>query len=122
MNGINYVVDTNCFIYFLDANPVLLPFAEEGWAFSYISEIELLSKKDISGNEENIVRQMLSLCYKVNHSQALTELTIMLKRRHTIKLPDAVVAATSLLLQLPLITADKSFQKIKEINCILLQP
>ncbi|SER39661.1 hypothetical protein SAMN04488023_108132 [Pedobacter rhizosphaerae] len=46
MNGIKYVADTNCFIYLLEENPLLLPFAEEVWAFSYITEIELLSKHD----------------------------------------------------------------------------
>ena len=120
MNGINYVVDTNCFIYLLDANPVLLPFAEEGWAYSYITEIELLSKKHISKDEDQLITAMLSTCYKVNHTQLLTDITIRLKRENNIKLPDAVIAATSLMLQLPLISADKGFTKIKGLNFILL--
>jgi len=45
MNGIKYLADTNCFIYLLDENPIILPFVNDGWAFSYITEMELLSKK-----------------------------------------------------------------------------
>ena len=120
MNGIKYLADTNCFIYVLDQNPFILPFTKDTWAFSYITEIELLSKKNISKNEELVINDMLDICVKVNHSQSLTQLVIKLKRKHNIKLPDAIIAASAQLLQLPLITADKGFAKISEINCILL--
>ena len=46
MNGLKYFADTNCFIYLLDENPLIMPFANDGWAFSYITEIALLSKKE----------------------------------------------------------------------------
>ncbi len=121
MNGIKYVADTNCFIYLLDENPLLAPFSEEGWAYSYITEIELLSKNNISLDEEFLIKAMLSTCYKVNHIQAITDLAIQLKRKNSIKLPDAIIAATTQLLQLPLITADKGFANVKDIDCIILQ-
>ncbi len=120
MNGIKYFVDTNCFIYLLDAYPLLTSFAHEGWAFSYITEIELLSKKNIDSNEDLLIRSMLSTCYKVDHNQQISDLTIKLKRENSIKLPDAIIAASAQLLQLPLLTADKGFSKIKSIDCIIL--
>ncbi|MEO6850438.1 MAG: PIN domain-containing protein [Mucilaginibacter sp.] len=120
MNGIKYLADTNCSIYLLDENPLLLPFAAENWAFSYITEIELLSKKGISKAEDHLLREMLETCYKVNHSQTLSELVIKLKRANNIKLPDAIIAASAQMLNLPLITADKGFANINEIDCIIL--
>lgn len=120
MNGIKYLADTNCFIYLLDENPLVLPFTTDGWAFSYITEIELLSKKGITKNEDILIREMLSSCYKISHSQTLTDLVINLKRNNNIKLPDAIIAASSQLSQLPLITADKGFANIKEIDCLIL--
>ena len=120
MNGIKYLADTNCFIYLLNQHHFMLPFIEDIWAFSYITEIELLSKKNISESEEIVVRELLDTCVKVNHSQALTELVINLRRKYNIKVPDAIIAASALLLQLPLITADKGLANISEINCILL--
>jgi hypothetical protein len=37
----------------------------DGWAYSYITEIELLSKKDITENEETIIKGLLDNCYKI---------------------------------------------------------
>ncbi|WP_421942417.1 PIN domain-containing protein [Pedobacter sp.] len=44
-----------------------------------------------------------------------------LKRKYNIKIPDAIIAATSILLKIPLITADKGFMKIKKIDCVILE-
>jgi len=120
MNGIKYVADTNCFIYLLDKNPLIRPFINDNWAFFYITEIELLSKRDITKNEDSLIRGVLETCYKINHSQILTELIIDLKRTYNFKLPDAIIAASAQLLKLPLITADKGFSKLRAIDCIIL--
>lgn len=121
MTGINYVVDTNCFIYLLNKNPALLPFLKSKWAYSYITEIELLCQKDLNKDTEFLIRSMLNTCFKVNHNQAITEITIQIRREHNLKIPDAIVAATAQELQLPLITADKGFAKVKGIDCLLLE-
>lgn len=120
MNGVKYLADTNCFIYLLDENPLLLQFAEYGWAYSYITEIELLSKKGITQHEESVIRNMLDSCYKIKHSQIISDVVISLKKDNNIKIPDAIIAASSQIFNLPLITADKGFAKIKDIDCIIL--
>lgn len=107
-------------LYLFDENPIVLPFANDGWAFSYITEIELLSKKGITKSEYDLIREMLSSSYKINHSQTLSELIITLKRNNNIKLPDAIIAASAQLLQLLLITADKGFASLNDIDCIIL--
>ncbi len=48
-------------------------------------------------------------------------MTIELRKQYGLKLPDAIIAATSRAAGVPLLTADKQFGKIKEIDCILLQ-
>jgi len=108
------------FYLLLNQIPFILPFATDAWAFSYITEIELLSKKGILKSEETIIREMLGTCFKIKHSQALTDLVIDLKRKNNIKVPDAIIAASAKLLQLPLLTADKGFAKISDINSIIL--
>jgi len=120
MSGIKYIADTNCFIYLLDENPIILPFLGDNWAFSYITEIELLSKKGITKDEDILIREMLSSCYKINHSQVLSELVIALRKDNNIKIPDAIIAASALSLNLPLITADKGFARLSNIDCIIL--
>jgi predicted nucleic acid-binding protein len=81
----------------------------------------LLCKKDLTKEEDFLIREMLNTCFKVNHNQAISELTIQIRRDYSLKIPDAIVAATTHLLQLPLITADKTFTKVKTIDCILIE-
>jgi predicted nucleic acid-binding protein len=121
MSGINYLADTNCFIYLLDENPLLLPFAESRWAYSFITEIELLSKKGLTAKDDTLIRKMLATCYRFGHNQTITELSILLRRKYSIKLPDAIIAATAQSLQVPLLSADNVFSKIKEIDSFILE-
>ena len=41
--------------------------------------------------------------------------TIEFRKKYKLKLPDAIIAATAQFLNIPLVTADKSFNKINEI-------
>ncbi len=121
MNGIDYLADTNCFIYLLDKNPILLPFVRSTWAFSYVTEIEILSKQNILPEEDILIRKMLSTCLKIGHNQEISDLTIKLKRKYAIKIPDAIIAATSPASQIPVLTADKEFSRIREIDCMIVE-
>ncbi|HUZ59594.1 MAG TPA: type II toxin-antitoxin system VapC family toxin [Hanamia sp.] len=121
MSGNKYLADTNAFIYLLDKYPVLQPLLESEWMFSFITEIELLGKKDILAEEIKNVRDVLSVCIKVAHVEKINELTISLKQKYRIKLPDALIAATVLYENIPLLTFDKDFVKIKELNLVLLE-
>jgi len=46
---------------------------------------------------------------------------IEIRRKHYLKLADAIIAATSLAFNFPLITSDKQFKTIKELNLISYQ-
>ena len=52
----------------------------------------------------------------------IRDITIRLRRQYTLKLPDAIVAATAIFLGIPLISADKHFEKISELTFFLYQP
>lgn len=120
MNGIKYLADTNCFIYLLDAHPLFSSFLQDTWAFSYITEIELLSKSSLSTDQENIIKSVLSTCVKINHAQLISDLAIDIRKKYKVKLPDAIIAATAQSLNIPLLTTDKGFAKIKNFNCFIL--
>lgn len=121
MNGINYLADTNCFIYLLNQNPTILSFAESGWGYSYITEMELLSKKGLTAKQDSIIRQMLDTCTKFRHDDVISELTIKLRRKYSLKLPDAIIAASAQSLNIPLLTGDKGFAQVKEIDCLIFE-
>ena len=47
---------------------------------------------------------------------------IFYRKHHKTKLPDAIIAATAVVNQIPLITADKAFEQIKKLNLVLITP
>jgi hypothetical protein len=51
----------------------------------------------------------------------IKEQTIELRKKHSIKLPDVIIASTSLVFGVPIVTADKGFNKIKELDLVLIE-
>src|SRR5437899_2958549 len=96
MSGDHYLVDTNTIIALLNKHPAVKTFTDSTWYFSFISEIELLGKPAIKSNEIRNIRELLSICTKLVHSDAINLLTIKLKQETRIKLPDALIASTSI--------------------------
>jgi predicted nucleic acid-binding protein len=118
---IDFLADTNFLINLHEGKPLIEPFLDYVFGISFISEIELLGHKDISKNEEEILKQLLKDCFVFNFNEDIKNQTILLKQKYSIKLPDAIIASTSIIFQVPLITSDKGFKKIKEIDLILLE-
>lgn len=86
-------------------------------AFSIITKIEALGFQDITNSEVRAINNMLDsgrLIY-INHDIAIR--TIGLRQKHKIKTPDAIIAATALVNNAELWTANTSdFAYIKELN------
>ena len=122
MNGIDYLADTNALLYLLNGNACMKPFLSAKLGVSCISEMELLSFPSISQNEEEDIREYLNACTVVALSSNIKERTIALRRMYRIKLPDAIVAATAIEENVPLISADKGFCKMVELQLELLKP
>ena len=119
MSGIKLLADTNAFIYLLNGHPSLEPLLESTWLFSFITEIELLGKPDITASEIKKVKSLLAACIKVPYTEAINEKAIMLKQRQKLKIPDAIIAATAIHQGIPLLTFDKDFTKIEEVDLVL---
>ena len=66
------------------------------------------------------VRNLLNGFEIVNLNELIKDITIFLKQRYSIKSFDAIIAATAKAFDLPLVTADKDFKKIKDIDVVLL--
>jgi len=122
----NVVCDTNPLIYLLTDHPDYANLAEnilngkQVWV-SVITELELFGKKEMSRSEIKAINAVIDECMIVDINIEVKELTKSLMQVHTIRLPDALVAATSLYLGFPLISADRAFSDISELNFILLE-
>jgi len=122
MNGINFVADTNALIYLLNGNTCMTPYLDKNLSYSVISEMELLSYSGITKSEENSIKSLLKECEEVALSAEIKEKTIEIRKKYKTKLPDAIVAASAIVSGLPLITADKGFNQIVELNLEMIVP
>lgn len=97
-----YLYDTNIFIYYLAAEPAVLPFfsaeflSQHEVIISTIVRIELLSFPELSPEEETAISELLMQFEQVPLLSDIEDCTIQLRRQHRLKLPDAVIAATAL--------------------------
>ncbi len=122
MTGIDYLADTNALIYLLNGNSCMAPYLMKNLSYSVISEMELLSYSGITKQEESSIKSLLNDCSELSLTDEIKEKTIELRKKYRIKLPDAIVAASAIVNNLPLITADKGFRQILELSLELIDP
>lgn len=119
MNGNKLCLDSNIILYLLNGDETLGYFLDGKQFFiSIITEMELLAYKDLDKNEESYIKSFISECKTININTLIKEDTIDIRKNYGNKLPDSIVAATALYLDIPLITADKGFKKIEELNLV----
>lgn len=73
------------------------------YAFSVISEIELLSWPEIQPSQKRELRELLNSLRRIEVDAAVRETAIRLRREHRIKLPDALIGASALTLDATLL-------------------
>lgn len=83
--------------------------------------MELLGVFSISKSQRDAMQNMIDQCYIVDFNDEIKRKTIQIKQKYKIKLPDAIIASTAIISDIPLITADADFKAIKELNLILLE-
>jgi predicted nucleic acid-binding protein len=55
-----------------------------------------------------------------NNTNNIKEIAIAIKQKYSVKIPDAIIAATAKNFDMPLITADMDLKKIEDVNIVLL--
>jgi len=122
MNGNSILLDTNIVLYLLNGDKTLIPLLENKQLIvSFITERELLCYKGIKEKDQLIIKEFLSNCIIIDINNLIKENTIDLRRKYSLKLPDCIIIATSLYLNIPIISADQEFSKAENIDLILYQ-
>ena len=115
MSGNSVISDTNTLIYLLDDTQTYSTSAEQKldgkqvW-ISVITELELFGKKGLRQNELKAIEKLVNSCFVVDLNTNIKNITKQLMQSVKIKLPDAIIASTSLYLNFPLVTADTDFK------------
>ena len=113
--AVRFVLDTNAVLYLLGGR--LATVLEPGeYYVSVISEMELLSYPDLATNDENQLRAFLASITLVELTAEVKTAAIELRRRHSVKLPDAIVAASALVLGAELLTNDQQLLRIAGVS------
>ena len=111
MNGTNVVFDTCAVVKLLDQQYNLSSLGinvDEAQLFtSVIARIELLSKRNISKEEESDIQEFLDDLIVVSIDEAIERKAIEIRRATSIKLPDSIIVATSIILNAILLTDDQ---------------
>ena len=117
--GKRYLIDSNIVIDF-SANVIpkkgsalLSKCLDEDPIISIITKIELLGYKSITQEVQDLVGVSLT----IGLTDEIVNQTIQIRKQYKIKLPDAIIAATAMILDLILLSRNTSnFGKIKGLN------
>lgn len=122
MSGTKFLLDTNIVLYLLSGDLTIANLIHNKEIYlSFITEIELLSFRDITDVELSSVKEFLGSCKVVDINEHIKERTVGIRKYHGLKLPDSIIAATSEYLGIPLLTADKAFKRVENVNSIFYE-
>ncbi|MFY8037022.1 MAG: type II toxin-antitoxin system VapC family toxin [Cyclobacteriaceae bacterium] len=123
MNGRNVLVDTNILIYLLKGDQTAAELLSGKDLFiSFVSQIELSSGKSLSNKQLESIEILIDSTIVLESSPSINNKASELRRNFNIKLPDAIIIATALVNNLPLITADAEMIKIGQARIIKYLP
>ncbi|WP_290001901.1 PIN domain-containing protein [Faucicola atlantae] len=122
MNGIKYLLDT-CFIIRwhgqqADALGIIqqLDMQLSECAYSDISHAEIFSWHGLNQTDEQGLKYLLADLPRLAVSNRVIDDTIRIRRKHKIKLPDALILATAKTYRLQLVTLDDKLQRIEKLE------
>jgi predicted nucleic acid-binding protein len=122
MSGNKLLVDTNIVLYFLQGNDEIERlFSDYALTISFITELELLSFGQISPEDDEVIRSFLQFVRIIDITPEIKSETIEVRRKSKLKLPDAIIVATAISQDLPFITADTGFSRVKDSRIILYE-
>ena len=109
------LIDTNVLIHHWNGDPRTTPLLNGHVLHaSFVTEIEILGFHGYTAAERNKVLTDLQAMRIVDLEAGIKAKAIDLRWRYRLKLADALIAATAILLKIPLVTQDKHFKKLKE--------
>jgi predicted nucleic acid-binding protein len=122
MSGNRLLLDTNIILYYLSGDEKLIPLLEDSNLFiSIITEIELMGYSGFTKPDLENVQKFINYCSVIGVTESVKNKAIKLRRSKKLKLPDAIILATSIVHDIPFMTADKDFSQVKSGKIILYE-
>ncbi|MCB0773851.1 MAG: type II toxin-antitoxin system VapC family toxin [Flavobacteriales bacterium] len=124
MSGSRLLLDTKVALYLLRGDRSAAD-AIQGQEvhISFITRMELLSKPGMTRTETRQVEAFADEWPMVELNRAIMDHAILLRREHRIKIPDAIIAATAIFMNVPLLTVDTGFIRLRaEVALLMYEP
>jgi len=116
-------LDSNILLYFLAGDADLIKFFTDfDPSISFIVELETLSAPNLEDEDKIHVKDLLDNLHIANYTDELKSIVIAIRSKKKLKLPDAIIAATAIYYNIPLLTADKGFRNIDGLELINYEP
>jgi len=121
MIGNKIVLDTNALIFFFQGDSEISNLVKNNHVIiSVISVIEYLSFKKLTSEEESLFKEFCDKIEVVNLSvlenKKLIYESIEISKLYNLKIADSIIAATAVLTNATLVTADKEFHKATNLS------
>lgn len=122
MSGNKLLLDTNVVLYLLSGDTNLAELIDGCQIYiSFITELEVQFKIGLNREEQSSIRHFLNQCIIIDVNEEIKEQVLNIRKRNNLKLPDCLIAATGKYLEIPILTADRSFSKLESVNVIIYE-
>lgn len=88
------------------------------FSVSTITEVELFSLPNLNLSEVTKIQRLLARVYVIPVDSVVARRAAEIRKRHKLKTPDAIIAATALIQGGKLLSRDKVFKKIDNLNLL----
>jgi hypothetical protein len=75
----------------------------------------------LTDKEEKTIKGLLENCIITDINSEIKNLTIEIRKKSNLKLPDSIIAASAYINKTPLLTADKQFKSLEELDIIIYE-
>lgn len=119
------LLDTNVVIFFIKRDPVTVEWINsqrskgERFCVSTITVVELLGFRNISDDEIFLIESWLQYVLLLDVDGSVAREAARIRREMKLTTTDSVIAATAVLLKVPVATRDIAFKKIRDIEVIV---
>ncbi|WP_162055194.1 type II toxin-antitoxin system VapC family toxin [Pontibacter pamirensis] len=120
MSGNSLFVDTNILLYLISGDETVAELLDgKHITISFVTELELLGYSNLSESDSKIIQELIREATVIDINAEIKRLVVLLRKNYKIKLPDAIVVASALYLDFPLVTADKQLSQVDELTLLL---
>ena len=75
----------------------------------------------MTDKEIAILDELIDQCFVIDLIEPVKDIVKKIKQKYSIKLPDAIIAASSIYTDIPLVTFDNDFRHLSELKFILFE-